>query len=126
MDPRHVNIARRNFQAAGIQDIVSIQLSRFEDFSFPAGPGCIITNPPYGERLRPFDLVAMYRDFGDKLKRDCTGYEAWIIGSDTEALKYIGLKPSRKIKVFNGPLECRFSQFRVFSGSRKDHLAGQA
>jgi putative N6-adenine-specific DNA methylase len=124
IEQRCLDITRRNSASAGMNEFVHLQLSAFERFPFPAKGGFIIANPPYGERLRPFDLVALYKGIGDTLKRNCAGYEAWIIGSDFAALKYIGLKPSKKIIVFNGPLECRFVQFRVFSGSRKEHLGG--
>jgi putative N6-adenine-specific DNA methylase len=124
IDQRSLDITRRNCVSAGMNEYISTQLSAFERFPFSEKGGIIIANPPYGERLRPFDLVALYKGIGDTLKRNCAGYEAWIIGSDFAALKYIGLKPSKKIIVFNGPLECRYVQFRVFSGSRKEHLGG--
>jgi putative N6-adenine-specific DNA methylase len=124
IDARSLNICRRNIESAGMKDQIKTQLSAFERLPFPPAPGFIIANPPYGERLRPFDLVALYKAIGDTLKRNCPGYGAWILGSDAAALKYIGLKPARKLTVFNGPLECRFCRFDVFSGSRREHLAG--
>jgi putative N6-adenine-specific DNA methylase len=124
IEGRSIDITRRNADSAGMKDNIITQVSSFENFPFPPGPGLIVANPPYGERLRPFDMVALYKAIGDTLKRNCAGYDAWIIGSDVDSIKFIGLKPSKKIVVFNGPLECRFSQFRVFSGSRKDHLKG--
>ena len=56
------------------------------------------------------------------LKKNCNGYDAWIISSDMNALKFIGLKPTRKIPVFNGPLECRFMKFSIYEGSKKDKI----
>lgn len=126
IDTRSLDITRRNIESSGMKDHINIKLSAFENFSFPDVPGFIIANPPYGERLRPFDLVALYKSIGDTLKKNCAGYQAWIMGSDPDALKFIGLKPSKKITVFNGPLECRFCQFQVFKGSRKEHITGNS
>lgn len=119
IDMRNLGIARRNMESAGVADMIKTSRSSFEEYAFPAGPGMIVTNPPYGERLRPFDMVAQYKAIGDTLKQHCAGYQAWLIGSDMETMKYIGLKPDKKIVIFNGPLECRFLKFTVFAGSRK-------
>jgi len=61
----------------------------------------------------------LYKTIGDVLKRKYNGYTAWIISSDPEALKFVGLKPSKKIILFNGPLECRFVKYEIYEGSRK-------
>jgi len=119
IDAHNLNIARRNMESAGISKMVKTSLSAFEQYPFPAKPGIIVTNPPYGERLRPFDMVSQYKGIGDTLKQHCPGYQAWLIGSDMETMKFIGLKPDKKIPVFNGPLECRFMKFSIFDGSRK-------
>lgn len=118
-DAKSLNIARRNIEAARVQPMIKTSLADFEQFEFPAVPGIIVANPPYGERLRPFDMVGQYKAMGDTLKKHCAGYQAWFIGSDMETMKFIGLKPDRKIPVFNGPLECRFMKFSIFDGSRK-------
>jgi putative N6-adenine-specific DNA methylase len=80
----------------------------------------MLINPPYGERLQEDDIVAVYKNIGNGLKKKYSGYEAWIISSDMNALKFIGLKPTRKIPIFNGPLECRFMKFSIYEGSKKD------
>jgi putative N6-adenine-specific DNA methylase len=122
MDARSLTITRRNISAAGCGDIIKTELSLFEEFQFPPAPGLIVTNPPYGERLREFDQVSFYKKVGDVLKRNCPGYHAWLIGSDLHAIKFIGLKPEQKIILYNGQLECRFLHFSLFAGSRKDRL----
>jgi putative N6-adenine-specific DNA methylase len=78
----------------------------------------IIMNPPYDERIKIEDSVAFYRMIGNVLKRKYSGYKAWVISSDLEAIKFIGLKPSSKFKVFNGPLECRFQGFELYEGKK--------
>ncbi len=81
--------------------------------------GIIISNPPYGERMKKDDIRAFYKMIGDTLKTHYAGYEAWIITSDSSALKSVGLRTSRKIQLFNGPLECRYVKYELYKGSKK-------
>lgn len=111
---RSVEIARRNIRSAGFEENIHVKISSFENLLFKEGTGVIIANPPYGERLKSEDIVDMYKRIGDKLKHNCRGYDAWVIGSDINAIKFIGLHPSKKIKVYNGPLECRFLHFNIY------------
>lgn len=85
----------------------------------PYSSGFLIVNPPYGERLRTGNEVQLYGEIGTVLKHNYAGYKAWIISSNPEAIKNIGLKPSKKYVVFNGPLECRFLGFDLYEGSKK-------
>ena len=78
----------------------------------------LVFNPPYGERLR-IDIESFYKKIGDKLKTDYSNSNAWFITSSVEALKYVGLRPSRKIKLFNGKLESRLAKYEIYSGSKK-------
>lgn len=99
---------------------ISIKQVAFENSSAPNEQGgMIITNPPYGERIQKEDLLGFYKMIGDTLKTRYAGYEAWIISSDLSALKSVGLKASRKIPLFNGPLECRFVKYELYKGSRR-------
>ena len=86
----------------------------------PEGPGILLINPPYGERLEEKDIVNLYKGIGNALKHNFKGYEAWVISSNKEVLKLIGLKPSKKIEVYNGSLDCRFVKFDIFDGKYKD------
>ena len=65
------------------------------------------------------DIIDLYKGIGDALKKNFTGFEAWIISSNFEAAKFIGLRPSRKIKLFNGPIETRFLKYELYEGSKK-------
>ena len=116
-----IEIAKDNASGAGLRAQMKFKTEDFFESAPPRGieKGMIIMNPPYGERLVEDDLNDMYRRIGDKLKQDYTGFTAWIISSDLEALKHVGLKTSEKIKVFNGPLECRFEKFDLHEGSLK-------
>lgn len=82
--------------------------------------GLIILNPPYDDRIRLENINELYRKIGKTLKFGFENHNAWIISSNFEALKFIGLKPAKKIKLFNGNLECRFNHYELFKGKRKD------
>ena len=81
--------------------------------------GMVVLNPPYGERMELDDIDTMYKGIGDRLKFYWAGYKAWVISSDPTALKYIGLRPSHRYKVHNGPLECRWVGFDLYAGSKR-------
>lgn len=121
ISPKSIESATKNILAAKFHKDITIRLSAFEDYIPPPAPGVMITNPPYGERLRSEDIIKLYQSIGDGLKQHYTGYHAWIISSHFEALKFIGLRPSRKISLFNGPLECKFVNFQLYEGSKKTH-----
>jgi putative N6-adenine-specific DNA methylase len=78
----------------------------------------IIFNPPYGERLE-INMEALYEDIGNTLKRNYSNSTAWFITSNMEALKFVGLRPSRKIKLFNAKLESVFAKYELYDGSKK-------
>ena len=78
----------------------------------------LVCNPPYGERLQ-IDGEEFYSKLGDTLKRSYPGTDAWVISSHFEGLKHVGLRPSRKIKVFNGSLEARWLKYEMYEGSKK-------
>lgn len=115
-----VEIAKANITNAHLQ--YDIKLSKQDMFTMvpPEGGGIMIINPPYGERLEEKDLINLYKGIGDALKKNFKGFEAWIISSNKDALKLIGLKPSKKIDIYNGPLECKFEKFEIFEGSYKE------
>lgn len=113
-------IARQNIRKAHLHKDIRIVRKNMVEFIPPQAPGTLIINPPYGERLEEKDIKALYSSIGDSLKRSFTGYKAWVISSDFHALKHIGLKPLRKITVYNGPLECRFVCYDIFTGSHKE------
>ncbi|MEI6695628.1 MAG: THUMP domain-containing protein [Bacteroidota bacterium] len=116
-----IEIAMDNARSAKLHKDISFQVSSFEDQIPPEGGGVMVCNPPYGERMVPDDIVKLYQEIGNGLKKNYKGYNAWIISSDLNALKFIGLRPTRKIPLFNGPLECRFAKFEVYEGSKRTH-----
>ena len=113
--------ARENAAGAGIDEFIEWIPSSFEDFSPAGNAGTIICNPPYGARLSSHDLLGLYKSLGDTFKKKYAGYEAWVLTANSEAAKNIGLRPSRKIQLFNGSLECRFLKFEMYAGTKKVH-----
>jgi Predicted N6-adenine-specific DNA methylase len=124
--PKAVAIAKGNITNAHLQHDIHLQKRSMESFTPPEGGGIVIINPPYGDRLEEDDIDAVYKSIGDTLKHNFAGFQVWLITDDAFALKQIGLKPSKKIPVFNGPLECRFVRFDIFDGSYKDMKKQQA
>jgi putative N6-adenine-specific DNA methylase len=114
-----IAVAGNNIRSAKLHKDIQLSISDFQLYKFPKEKGIIIMNPPYGERIKTDDIIELYKAIGDTLKNHCAGYTAWVISSDSQALKFIGLKPSKKIQLFNGPLECRFVKFEIFEGSLK-------
>ena len=117
-EPRAVAAARHNARQAGVGDAVRIERRDVRELQ-PPGPGAVIvTNPPYGERLgNPAELVVFYRGLGDVLKRRACGATAWLLVGNRELAKSIGLRPSRRIVLFNGPIECRLLRFDLYEGT---------
>ena len=111
--------AEANLRQANLQDNIQLKVSRFQDILPPEGHGVLITNPPYGERVHVDDIIELYQDLGNLLKRRFAGYKAWAISADLQAIKRIGLKPMKKHILFNGQLECRYVGFDLYDGSKK-------
>lgn len=115
-----LEIARRNIRQAHLHKDITLLRKPIEEFTPPEGKGVVIINPPYGERLEEEDVYALYKSIGDTFKTNFKGYQAWVISSELQALKRLGLKPSKKFTVYNGALECRFACFDIFAGSLKE------
>jgi putative N6-adenine-specific DNA methylase len=115
---RAIESARENLRFTNLYEDITLEVKSFEDSQPPFEKGFIISNPPYDERLEIEDSLAFYKMIGDTMKRKFAGYTAWMISSDLESVKFIGLRPSRRIPVFNGPLECRFLKFDLFAGRK--------
>jgi len=115
-----ITIAEKNIKSAHLKNEIQLEQVPMQEFNPPKGPGIMVCNPPYGERIKTRDIVELYREMGDTMKQKYGGYNAWIISSDIIALKQIGLYPSQKLELYNGPLECRFEKFEIYEGSKKE------
>ena len=118
-NPKANEIATHNVKAAGVSKDVILKIQPFQQFEQPAEKSIIITNPPYGERISSDDLLGLYKMIGERLKHAFTGNDAWILSYRDECFDQIGLKPSVKIRLMNGALECQFRQYQLFDGKFK-------
>ncbi len=108
-----------NVETAELHQKIDITWRAMARRHAPEPPGIIIFNPPYDERMPEEDIAQFYKYIGDVMKQHYTGYDAWIISSNRTALKHLGLRTSKKIILFNGPLECRFQHYELYRGTRK-------
>ena len=119
--PSAVEKALQNVENANLSDFVSIEKKDFFQVEKETkGPLHLLTNPPYGERLEG-DMNMLYQGIGDAFKQSFPNTQAWMISSNMEALKYVGLRPSRKIKLFNGKLESRLLLYPIYEGTKRIH-----
>ena len=120
IDQKAVNTARLNAKAAGLTDCITVELQDFKDFTQPSQKSILVTNPPYGERISTPDLLGTYKMIGERLKHQFMNNDAWILSYREECFEQIGLKPSIKIPVYNGSLECEFRKYQIFDGKLKE------
>ena len=117
--PSAVQKAKDNIQNANLDEYITISQANFFDTKKEnSGPMQMVFNPPYGERL-DIEMERFYREIGDTLKNNYPNTNAWFITANLEALKFVGLRPSRKIKLFNGSLEARLVKYEMYEGSKK-------
>ncbi|MCH5229260.1 MAG: RNA methyltransferase [Muribaculaceae bacterium] len=117
IDPEAISVARKNIKSAHVEEMIDLSCQPLTEWQADTAEGIIITNPPYGERLRPMNLNNLYREIGSTLKNNFQGWHAWIIGYQDEQMKEIGLKPSVKIPLYNGNLECTLREYVMFDGA---------
>lgn len=119
-----VQQALKNVREAGMQRFIDVKQVRLQELrDLNADGALVVINPPYGERLsKDKDVLRLYEDIGKCLKFQFTGATAWVLSSNEDALKCIGLKPSQRLRLLNGELDCRFNQYELFSGTRKDYV----
>jgi putative N6-adenine-specific DNA methylase len=119
-NPQANEIAMHNIKAAGVSKDIVLKLQPFQQFEQPAEKSMIITNPPYGERISTNNLLGLYQMIGERLKHAFTGNTAWVLSYREECFDQIGLKPTAKIPLFNGALECEFRKYEIFDGKYKE------
>jgi putative N6-adenine-specific DNA methylase len=121
VSPTAINAAIKNVKKAGLSKYIDLKVLPFQQMVENPGKGILITNPPYGQRINPVDLMDIYTIIGERLKHVFQGYDAWIISSSIEGFTQIGLKPSDKIKLINGDLDCEYRHYAIFSGKQKEY-----
>jgi len=117
---KNLEIAINNIERAGFKDEIELLVGNFFEQAAPfEEDGFMVMNPPYGERLQPADIEAFYKKIGDQFKQVYAGWEAWVLSGNIPALKRLGLKVSRRMPLFNGPLECRLYKFEMYKGTKR-------
>lgn len=118
--PSAIAKSKENLRNANLLQYVEIsQKNFFDSMKVDKNKGLhMVFNPPYGERLQ-VDIPRFYQSVGDTLKNNYPNTDVWLITSNIEAMKYVGLRPSRKIKLFNGKLESRLLHYKMYAGSKK-------
>lgn len=121
IDTKAVDATIKNASFAKVEEFIEIRRLDFFKTDLQLNNGMILFNPPYGERLNEEEeIIPMYKEIGTKLKHSFEGCNAWIISGNLNAIKFIGLKPSKKISLYNGQIECKFCKFELFKGSKRN------
>ena len=118
IDNRMLNYARENIESAELEEVIEVKKQDFFESKKDLFPLLMVFNPPYDERIT-IQYDDFYKKIGDTFKQSYPNTLAWLISSDLEAVKKVGLRPSRKVKLYNGKLETRFLQYEMYEGSKK-------
>ncbi len=119
-DPVAIKKAKENIKSANLNDFIEVKQQDFFQSEKDGDKSLyIVFNPPYDERISVNDIEEFYSSIGNTLKRGYPGTQAWMITSNMEAFKFVGLRPSKKIKLFNGKLEAKLVRYEMYEGSRK-------
>lgn len=121
MDKNFIEAARTNITHANLEDEIRVRARDIREATAPEEKGVVVLNPPYGERLgtEEASLNDLYKTIGDSLKTNFSGYDAYIFTGNSDAAKHIGLRTSRRIPLYNGPIECRLLKYELYRGSKK-------
>ena len=114
-----LSIARKNISNAGLSDYIKVQLDNFFKADAPENEGVIITNPPYDMRIKTKNINDFYKNIGDTLKQKYQNWTAYIFSGNTEALKNLGLKTSKKYMLYNAKIKSCFVKYELYKGSKK-------
>ncbi|MDP4277274.1 MAG: RNA methyltransferase, partial [Bacteroidota bacterium] len=122
ISPLAIKIAEKNIQSASLSKYIQLEVKPIQKITQAPENGLLVTNPPYGERITSADLTGLYEQIGERLKHAFPGYTAWILSYREDCFDKIGLHPTKKIKLMNGPLDCEFREYEIFSGKRKSFV----
>ncbi len=113
--PGAIEIAKRSAVAAGVADLVRFSVAEVQTFVPKQPPRFVVVNPPYGERIGrdDEDLFQSWRGLGHFLHERCHGAVAWVLSGNADVTRHLGLRTSRRLPVFNGPIECRFLRYEI-------------
>lgn len=115
-----IDAAKHNAKLAGVEHLIEFQVGDFRDLDLPEEPGVIVMNPEYGARLgEEKKLEGLYRQIGDFFKQKAAGYWAYVFTGNMKLSKRIGLRASRRIEFYNGPIDCRLLEYELYSGTKR-------
>jgi putative N6-adenine-specific DNA methylase len=121
--PRAIKVAEQNVKSTGLSKYIELQVMPIQKLEAPAENCMIVTNPPYGERITSDDIYGLYASLGTTVKHKFAGSTVWVISSHEECLDKIGLKPTERIRLLNGSLDCWYCRYDIFAGKRNDFVA---
>jgi len=120
MSAQAISIAQKNVKSASLGKYIELETRSIQKITEAPENGMLVMNPPYGERLSSNDLLVLYETIGERLKHAFMGYSAWILSYREECFDKIGLRPSARIPLMNGALDCEFRKYDIFRGKRKE------
>jgi 23S rRNA G2445 N2-methylase RlmL len=116
-----IEAAKKNAMTAGVQRLIEFGVCDYSETPIPGGGGVVILNPEYGERMGDVQrLGEVYRGIGDFFKRKCQGYRGYIFTGNLDLAKKVGLRTSRRLLFYNGPIECRLLEYDLYEGSHRN------
>ena len=121
---KQVRVARMNVFNARLMDKIKLKVKSLENLNMPFPEGLMVMNPPYGERIKPEDINELYSMIGNIMKRNFSGYTAWILSGNPGSMKRVGLHPSENHILFNADIKCQFRKFELYQGSKKASKSG--
>ena len=118
-----IEVARKNIRSAGLHKYIELKTQGFQHATEADAPkpGIMVTNPPYGERIAPKDILGLYSMIGERLKHAYSGYQAWILSVKEECFEKISLRPKERLKLINGSIECEYRCYELFEGKNKEY-----
>jgi len=122
---RAIKISEQNVKSSGLGKYIELQAKSVKDLEPPVENCLLVTNPPYGERITSDDIFGLYAALGTTLKHKFAGNTCWVISSHEECLDKIGLRPTERIRLLNGSLDCWYCHYEIFAGKRNDFVAGK-
>ena len=119
---RAVEISTENIRNAGLHKKIELKMGSIFDFDPPGSKGVTITNPPNGEKLKKEQIESFYKQLGDCFKQRFTGYDIWLVSNNFDAIKSIGLRPSKSISLANGAMDCKLYRYSMYQGGQKEKV----
>ena len=105
---------KRRTEPAGLAEAITLQTGDFRTLALPSGPGVLVCNPPYGERIGERDeLEQLYADLGAMVKERCSGWSLWLLSGNPELTGALRMKASRRIPISNGGIDCRWLHYEI-------------